>query len=183
MQTAASIEIDRPIAEVFEFTIDHVAEWSITVVADEPIDIKPEGVGSTFRCITEDRGRRMDFQGVVTRHDPPNLSACQLTGSSFDIEAEYRFEDLSGSTRVTVESNVTPKGFLKVVFFLTGWATKGLGCKAQLNELESLKRILESRETDSSDRRPRSRCCHDLIVTGSVAAPFDGQAHLARTTT
>ena len=91
----------------------------------------------------------MEFQGVVTRHDPPNLSACQLTGSSFDIDAEYTFENLSGRTRVTVESIVTPKGFLKVVFFLTGWAMKGAGCKAQVNELESLKRIRESRDAAS----------------------------------
>ena len=52
MKTAASVEIDRPIDEVFDFTIHHVAEWSITVVEDVPIDTKPEGVGSTFRCVT-----------------------------------------------------------------------------------------------------------------------------------
>jgi len=44
-----------------------------------------------------------------------------------------------------------PKGFLKVVFFLTGWAMKGSSCKAQVNELESLKRILETREAGVSD--------------------------------
>ena len=151
MQTEASVEIDRPIAEVFDYTINHVAEWSITVVEDRPIDTKPEGVGSTFLCVTEDRGRRMEFQGVVTRHEPPTLSACQLTGSSFDIDVEYKFEDLSGRTRVTVRSIVTPKGFTKVIFFLIGWAMKGSGCKAQENELESLKRILESREVPASD--------------------------------
>jgi hypothetical protein len=151
MKTAASIEIDRPIDEVFDFTIHHVAEWSLTVVEDVPIDIKPEGVGSTFRCVTQDHGKIMEFQGLVTCHDPPNLSACQLIGSSFDIDAVYTFEDLSGRTRVTVESTVTPKGFMKVVFFLIGWAAKGSGCKAQHNELESLKQILESREAGVSD--------------------------------
>ena len=143
MKQQGSVEIYRPIDEVFEYTNNHVAEWSFAIVEDEVIEEKPEGVGSTFRCVAEDHGRRMEFQGVVTRHEPPNVSAIHLTGQAFDIDVEYLFEDLGGRTRVTQHSTVTPKGVLKVIIFLFGWMMKKSGCKALENELNNLKRLLE----------------------------------------
>ena len=125
------------------YTNDKVAEWSLTVVEDEMIEDK-DGVGTTFRCVTEERGRRMEFEGVVTVWEPPTRSAIQLIGKSFDIEAEYRFEDLNGRTRVTQESTVSGKGMVKVMFFLFGWLMNKQGCKAVQNELENLKSKLES---------------------------------------
>ena len=102
MKNSASIEINRPIEDVFRLTINHVPEWSIIVVEDEVVENKNDGgVGTTFRTVTEDRGRRMEFAGVVTAHEPPHRSAIHLTGKMFDIDTEYHFEDLSGSTRVT----------------------------------------------------------------------------------
>jgi len=143
MHSIASIEIERPIGEVFTYTNEKVAEWSLTVVEDEVIEDK-NGVGTTFHCVTEERGRRMDFQGVITVWEPPTRSAIQLTGKSFDIVAEYRFEDMNGRTRVTHESTVSGKRFVKIIFFLLGWLMKDQGCKAVLRELESLKKKLES---------------------------------------
>jgi uncharacterized membrane protein len=150
MKQQASIEIGRPINEVFAYTNDHVPEWSLTVVEDEVVDEKPDGVGTTFRCVTEDHGKRMEFDGVVTRRDPPTLSAIHMAGKQFDIDAEYTFEDLGDRTRVTLLSTVTPKGFLKVVFLLFGWAMNKAGCKAMQNELDNLKRLLEKRADGTS---------------------------------
>jgi hypothetical protein len=143
MKQQASIEIERPIHEVFDYTVNNVAEWSITVVEDIPIEEKPDGVGSTFRCVTEDHGRRMEFEGVVTRHEPPYLSAIHLAGQHFDIDAEYQFDDLKGRTRVTQRSTVTARGFTKVVLVLFGWMMRKSACKALDNELKNLKRLLE----------------------------------------
>jgi len=143
MKQQASVEIDRPIDEVFQYTNDNVAEWSLTVVEDEVIEEEPGGVGSTFRWVTEDHGKRMAFQGVVTRREPPNVSAIHLTRRQFDIDAEYLFEDLAGKTRVTQRSSAAPKGFFKVFFFLFGWMMNKAGCKALENELNNLKRLLE----------------------------------------
>lgn len=142
MHSLASIEIDRPIGEVFTYTNEKVAEWSLTVVENEVIQDK-NGAGTTFRCVTEERGHRMDFQGVLTIWEPPTKSAIRLTGKSFDIEAEYRFEELNGRTRVTQESTVSGKGFVKTMFFLFGWLMNRQGCKAALRELENLKKKLE----------------------------------------
>ena len=38
MHSIASVEIDRPIDEVFRYTNGNVADWSLTVVEDELIE-------------------------------------------------------------------------------------------------------------------------------------------------
>jgi hypothetical protein len=85
----------------------------------------------------------MVFQGVITKYDPPYLSAIYLTGKMFDIEAEYTFEEFSGGTRVVLNSHGIGKGFFKVFQFLFGWMMNKAGCKATGNELESLKSFCE----------------------------------------
>ena len=96
MQTAASVTIERPIDEVFDFTVNHVAEWSVVVESDEIIDEKPEGVGTTFRVVTRGHGCRMEFDGLVTRHVRPALHTVVMKGKQFDIEADYSFEEHHG---------------------------------------------------------------------------------------
>ena len=85
----------------------------------------------------------MEFDGVTTLWEPPTKSAISLTGKSFDIDAEYRFEDFNGRTRVTQESTVRGKGVTKIIFFLFGWLMNKQGSKAVSRELESLKKKLE----------------------------------------
>ena len=143
MKSEGSVEIDRPIGEVFRLTNDHVAEWSTIVVENEVFDEKPEGVGTTFRTVTDDRGRRMEFRGVVTRHEPPHASAIHMTGDMFDLDVVYLFEDLGGRTRVTQISDVTGKGFFKVFLGLFGWLMKGSSCAALDKELQGLKAFCE----------------------------------------
>ena len=114
------------------------------MVEDEVLDEKPEGVGTTFRTATEDRGRRMEFMGVVTRHDPPNAYAVHMMGDAFDIETEFKFEDFSGRTRVTQRASASGKGFFKLFMFLFGWLMQKSHCKASEKELASLKRFCEA---------------------------------------
>lgn len=145
MQSEMSVEVDRAIDEVFDFTVNHVPEWSIMVVEDEVVNQTPEGVGTTFRLVTEDRGQRMEFEGVVTCHEPPTTHTVVMKGKQFDMEAEYRFEDLGGRTRVTQRSTVNGKGVIKVVFLLFGWLMKKSSCTALERELFNLKQLLEAK--------------------------------------
>lgn len=145
MRAEASVEIDRPIDEVFHYTNDHVIEWSETCVSEELIEEHPDVVGSTFRMTTADRGREMVFEGVVTRYEEPRLSAVHLAGSTFDLDVAYTFEDLGGRTRVTQQSNVIGKGVTKVFLFVLGPLMRRTHCDAQGRELASLKSHCEAR--------------------------------------
>ncbi len=144
MESRLSVDITRPISEVFEYTTDNLAEWSITCVEEEVIEEKPGGVGTTFRVVTEDRGRRMVLQGVVTANEPPRRNAVHLDGDQFEIDVEYLFEEIASGTRVTQHSVVHGKGFFKVIFILMGWLMSRAGCKAQEAELASLKEHCEA---------------------------------------
>lgn len=149
MKTEGSVEIDRPIEEVFYLTNDDVAAWSIVVVEDKMIDEKPGKIGSTFLSVTEDRGNRMEFQGTITAWEPPYACAVRLEGKMFDIEAAYSFEDLGGRTKVTQFSTVEGKGFVKLMFVLFGWMMNKASCDALDKELQSLKRFCESQPNDN----------------------------------
>ena len=147
MRTERSIEIDRPIDDVFRITNEDVAKWSIIVVEDELIDEGNKGVGTRFRTVTEDHGKRMEFQGVVTAFDPPYALAIKLTSQFFDIEAAYAFEDLGYRTKVTQLSKVTGKGFLKLILLLIGGMMNKASCDALDKELNSLKKYCEAQSS------------------------------------
>ena len=145
MRTAISVEIERPVSEVFRYTNENISDWSLTVIEDEVLNETPEKVGSTFRILTEERGRKMEMTGVVTRYEIDRLSEVHLVGPGFEIDALYEFEDLgNGTVRVTETARVHPKGLFKVMFFLFGWAMKRSNCEALQNELENLKEKLEA---------------------------------------
>ncbi len=145
MLNSASVIIDRPIEQVFELTNRDVAEWSITVVEDTLVeDVNNGDVGTCFQVVTEERGSRMDFDGVVTKWQPPRLSEVHLEGKMFNIDAEYIFQDLGdGKTQVTQNSRVVGKGLTKLMFICMGWMMKKSACDATGKELASLKAYCE----------------------------------------
>lgn len=147
MKSNASVDIARDPETVFKFAIEHVPEWSSVVVSDELVnDVNNNSPGTTFKVVTEDKGKRMEFDGEVLVNDPPSKHRSIMKGEYFDMDVTYLFEEVNGKTRVSQEADVQPKGFLKVVFFLIGWMMKNGGCRAAQNELENLKRILEETE-------------------------------------
>ena len=146
MKSELSIDVLRPREAVFPVVLENVADWSITCIEDEVIEMKNDGgVGTTFRIVTEEKGRKMEFTGEVTAYDPPNSSRAYMVNKSFDIDVIYDFEEIPGGTRVTQRTEVHPKGFTKVVFTLMGWMFKKSACDAQLNELEAMKAHAEAK--------------------------------------
>ena len=148
MITMGNIEIDKPIEEVFDYTVNNVPEWSDTVVEEKVIEQTPDGVGSRFHVVTRDPGgKSMEFDGTVTLNQRPTAQTVVMIGKQFEIEAAYTFEDIGGRTRGDLTSIVTPKGFvMKLMFFVVGGLGKRAGCKALEKELASLKVKVEARD-------------------------------------
>ena len=143
MQTERTIEIDAPIEHVFDVANNRVGEWSTIVVEDKWSGGAKEGIGAEFDVVTEDRGKRMDFKGVVTAWNPPYESESDMFGKYFNIHVKNTLEDLGGRTRLTQVSNVNGKGFFKIMFALTGWMMKKGSCDSMDVELAGLKRVAE----------------------------------------
>jgi carbon monoxide dehydrogenase subunit G len=143
METTRSIEIDQPIEVVFDYTLSNVSEWSIFVVEDEVTSAGPVEVGTTFHTVTEERGERMEFDGRVTKHEPPPAHSIVMQGKQFSMEVDYTFTELDNRTQVTQHSKVHAMGFLKVMFALFGWVMKKSSFDALDKELASLKKYCE----------------------------------------
>lgn len=150
MQATGSIEIDRPIAEVFDAACNEMTMWSEIVVEDELVEDLPGVVGSRFRTVTEERGKRMVFEGKVTAFEHARLQAVHMAGQYFDIDTEFRFEEVSGGTRVTQLADVRGKGLFRAILWTTGWLMKKSQCKAAQKELENLKRFCETKVAASA---------------------------------
>ena len=145
MKNEASVEINAGIEEVFDYTTTKVAEWSSIVVEDEVIEEVAGGVGTRFRCVTEEHGKRMEFDGLVTVNDRPRAHTAELVGKFFDIEAAYSFEDLdSRRTRLTQKSQVTGKGLFKLMLWAMSLLPSKKACEAGEKELGRLAELIES---------------------------------------
>ncbi len=140
MNTKGSIDIECPIEHVFRCTNQDVTQWSTIVKEERILNKVDDGPGTTFVSVTEERGQRMEFQGVVTHWDPPHTSSIELSGEHFSIKVVYQFESIENGTRVTQDSYVRPEHWLmKIMFSTMGWLMKSGSCKALQEELESLK--------------------------------------------
>lgn len=144
MKSTGQVEINRPIVDVFRLTTERVSEWSNVVMTDEMTHETEDVVGSTFVTVTSDRGQEMEFQGVVTKHDPPNLHAVSLEGKLFNIKTEYWFQSVSDRTHVSQRTQVTGKGFFKILLPILGLISGKVHREATFKELESLKKFCES---------------------------------------
>lgn len=143
MFNESTVEIDAPIEKVFDVANNRIVDWSLVVVEDEILEETEDGVGTTFRVVTAERGKRMEFAGKVLKYDPPFANSVEMIGQHFDIFVESTFEDLGGRTRMTQVSNVQGKGIVRLMFTLFGWMMRKSSCEAQNKELESLKALAE----------------------------------------
>jgi hypothetical protein len=144
MRSELHVDVPRPRRLVFPTVLDNLSEWSETCVEDEVLEQVGESEpGTTFRVVTQESGRRMEFTGVVTAHRPPEHSACRLSGPAFDIHVAYDFEEVEGGTRVTQRSTVEAKGLFKLLFFLLRPLMRRKSCESQAKELDAMRAYCE----------------------------------------
>ena len=146
MEGTFSIDIERPRAEVFAFLDDpeNLPKFVPNLVDHGVIQETPQKVGTTFWHIYEERGRKMKMTGVVTEHRSPERLAVTLDGPFFGLEVVQTLEELGpNSTRFTQYSKGTFKHVFKLMGLLFGRKMKVEGEKAQRENFERLKALLE----------------------------------------
>ncbi|MEZ6067384.1 MAG: hypothetical protein R3B90_17145 [Planctomycetaceae bacterium] len=95
--------------------------------------------------MTIERGQRMEFDGIVTRHDEPYAHSVHLVGAAFDIDVDYLFERTDVGTQVTQIATVHGKGMFRVLFKVMGWFMSKGGHESAAKELRRLKDFCEGR--------------------------------------
>ncbi|MHB8509575.1 MAG: SRPBCC family protein [Candidatus Dormibacteria bacterium] len=153
-----TVEIARPLAEVFAFVDDHtnLTRYMVGMTRWEPIGSQLSGKGSKFAMTKKTNGLpdiHSEMEVVEWRRDAW-LSVRSFAG--FENAAEYRFEAVEGGTRVTLSNSYDIGSLLggpRTGFFggltrtLGGAASKALEGQVMKDlerSLDNLKRLVEA---------------------------------------
>lgn len=135
--------IERPIAEVFDYTADfeNIENWDPGVSSSRRVDEGPLGVGSKFELMVSFGASKIPMIYEMTVFEPNERIV--LVGKGEDIEAvdEIRFEDEGGGTTlVDYTADLEFSNFVKYVAPVMGPVFKRVGEKALNGLVEALRK-------------------------------------------
>jgi carbon monoxide dehydrogenase subunit G len=136
-RSEASIEIDRPAAEVFPWLVEPEKrlQWVSGLRSSEPID------ETSYREVMEESGQRFEGTARVLREDPPHALDVEMKGRAFTVRAESRLKETDGRTQLTSSFDLALAGLAR---FAGGIVSR----QAQRSLERSLARLKEVLETD-----------------------------------
>ncbi len=111
----ASVLIDRPVSDVFEYMddISREHEWQPQLVEAEQEPPGPAAVGTRRRYVSDFMGRRVENTYVIRSYEPNRRIVMETTeDSSLNATTEIRWRSTSGGTEVTMSFDGTPRGAL-----------------------------------------------------------------------
>jgi uncharacterized membrane protein len=116
MAVEMSIQINRPVEEVFAFlsNFENNPRWQSTSVEAKKISDGPVGVGTTYQAVTSMLGRRINSEQEITEYEPNRLVSRKSTAGPFPFEIHVGFEQAEGGTRINASIDGEPRGFFKL---------------------------------------------------------------------
>ena len=142
----ASVEIERPVEEVFGYVTvpENLPEWAGPVVEVRDVQkAAPDRLrqGDKFTAIAKFLGRRFETPCEVTDYLSNRQFSFRSTGGPVPQEFTYTFEPTLEGTHLTQSVEAQPGAF----FRLTGPLFEAAGKRQINNDLETLKDLLEAR--------------------------------------
>jgi uncharacterized membrane protein len=144
----ASVVINRPIDEVFEFATnpENDSVWQSGVLESGQVSEGPLGVGATTREVRKLLGRQMESVAEVIEYERNATIGFKSTSGPVQYKAWYTFESAPGGTRLTLVGEADTGGFFKLA--------EGLVMRAFQREMQgglaTLKDILEGQAEGSA---------------------------------
>lgn len=144
MKQSATIVIDRPAGEVFDYVMDipNDAHWRTNtgVVEAAYTSDPPLGVGTTGFDRISANGRDMIAEWQTVEYEPGKLARWEFVSGPLRGFGSYRCEPVDDTTRFTLEFNAKPTGPLRLVGPILG-----IIVRRQIQaDAQKLKSILES---------------------------------------
>jgi hypothetical protein len=143
-----SVDIERPIWEVFEFVTDlrHDPQWYTGVSNVRVVSDIQRGRGATYDQYNRFFGWRFESRLRVAEHDPPkHMQLCAIS-SAIPFTAVYSFESVGGRpwpvTRFTLEAIVRAQS----VYRLLGPVLMPMLRARTRRGLRQLKHLLETQK-------------------------------------
>jgi uncharacterized membrane protein len=144
MRLEESVEIDRPLEEVFEYVSDvgNYPEWMAHVLEVRKGTPGPPQQGDSFMVAIKSLGRRFETPYERTSYDAGRRYTDQAVGGPIpDQRWHSAFQEVPGRTRFTRAVEVESSGLLKLLEPL-----QKLAAGRQLKkDLQTLKNVVEAR--------------------------------------
>ena len=117
--------------------------WQTNVSKTEILEKTPDWIGTTFRETIEEGGGSTEMQGVVTDYKENQSLAMHMSGKYNVVDVEWRIKEMGKYTRLTVNSNIRFKSFLRF-FSIILWPAFKRNIRGQLGrEYTKLKELCE----------------------------------------
>jgi carbon monoxide dehydrogenase subunit G/quercetin dioxygenase-like cupin family protein len=143
MRIEQSVEIERPLEEVFVFVADprNDARWAPACEEVQKTSEGPPGVGTTFRQVGRLLGRRFEVPLEITAYEPNRKLGIKPGAGPVQLTHLRSVEGTTDGTRLTITLEGQTGGFFRVADPIFARLAKRL-FKASLANLKS---VLETR--------------------------------------
>ncbi|MCC8967746.1 SRPBCC family protein [Bradyrhizobium sp. Pear76] len=138
------IQIDRPVANVFDYLKDMEAcsRWYEAVRSVDRVSSGSTGQGSRFQFKRKIGGKAIDNTVEVTEfHEPDLLTIASVNGPT-PFSYRYRLSPSDGGTRLHLTGSISGEGLTGAIALLAPLANT-LFKKGMRTNLETLKRLIE----------------------------------------
>jgi uncharacterized protein YndB with AHSA1/START domain len=142
MKFSSNIEINRPVKEVYRFTVSpkNLSRWVDGFESFNPKKGRNRGKGSTATHIYRDSAGKLEVHEEVLDIKPEKYFKTHLSHKNMETDLEFKFLNLGDSTRVVTDTYVRLK---PAIFNLFSFFMKGQMKKQQLADLRRLKNEVE----------------------------------------
>ncbi|HKA26206.1 MAG TPA: SRPBCC family protein [Gaiellaceae bacterium] len=140
-----SVEIAKPVHEVWEYLIDpdNVPEWQTSALSSHQISDGEMSVGTHLQDERRFLGRRARSEVEVTEFEPERLFTLHGISGPVRFTIRHRLEERDGYTHLEVDAEADPSGIGRLMRPLVEHAAS----HEIRRDFETLKRVLEARST------------------------------------
>lgn len=150
MEINVSIEINRPMSEVYAFISDmenHAQEEDSSVLRVDKITHGPVDVGTKYREVVQMFPfLQVDMSSEVTGYEPHEFIEFAWKGGGMEGIFTYYVESQNDGARLRLHETITPRGIMA----LFEPVIKRMFQNTLEKRLDGIKRVLESSKVDPS---------------------------------
>ena len=145
MKITSSIDIAISPDVVFSWLSkpERAKVWMRSIVETEIINETDNVIGTTFREVIEENGRRYEMHGSVTGYIENKLLAFQLTGKYNETKVRFTLADTPDGTCLTQHASIRFRGIMKIAALLLSPLIKKNIIKQSQKEFLKLKELCE----------------------------------------
>lgn len=137
-----SVDIERPIVEVFDFVADeeHEPLYNTQMLSARRSGTGPIGVGASFHVVVQGVGGKSEMDITYIEYERPRLLTSVTQVGGMEIAGSLRFEELGHVTRMHWNWDIRPHGVMSAFGPVITWQ----GRRQEERIWHSLKRYLEA---------------------------------------